>query len=72
MHTYSDEQLITAYLYGNEEAIALVIHRHLRPLYRFVYGYLKNSDDAEDITQEACVRMWKNIKKFDAQKSFKA
>ena len=35
------------------------------------YQYIKNQGDAEDIVQEAFVKIWKNLKKFDQSKKFK-
>lgn len=67
----SDEQFITNYLAGDEKSLELLIERYLKPIYSFTYRYVGNSQEAEDITQEVFVRVWKNLKKFDKKKSFK-
>ena len=36
-----------------------------------VYKNVGNQSEAEDITQEVFVKIWKNIKKFDQNRSFK-
>jgi len=71
MPVNSDEQLITNYLRGNEKALEILIQRYLKPIYSFIYRYINNSQEAEDITQEVFVRVWRNLKKFNKQKKFK-
>jgi len=67
----NDEQLIVEYLVGNEKSLEILIKRYLKPIYSFAYRYVGNSQDAEDITQEVFVKIWRNLEKFDQQKSFK-
>jgi len=70
-----DKKLIQQYLNGNEKSLDLLVEKYLRPIYSFVYknvaGYPSGGADAEDITQEVFVKAWKNIRKFDQNKSFK-
>lgn len=67
----TDKQLISNYLAGDEKSLEVLIKRYLKPIYSFVYRYVGNSQDAEDITQEVFVKIWRNLKKFDQNKSFK-
>jgi len=53
------------------ESFEVLVKKYLKPIYSFVYRYVGNSQDAEDITQETFVKVWKNLKKFNPQKSFK-
>ncbi|OGF21386.1 hypothetical protein A2316_03625 [Candidatus Falkowbacteria bacterium RIFOXYB2_FULL_38_15] len=71
MENYADEQLLESYLNGEKEALDLLIKRYLKPIFGFVFSYIKNSEDAEEITQDAFFKAWKNLKKFDKEKSFK-
>lgn len=71
MHDASDSRLITDYLNGDEQSLEILIERHLKPVYYFVYRYAGREQEAQDITQETFVRAWRNLKKFDQQKSFK-
>lgn len=66
-----DEKLVHDYIAGEETALETLIKRYLKHIYSFVCRYVGNGKDAEDITQEVFLRMWKNIKKFDTQKKFK-
>lgn len=67
----SDKQLITNYLEGDEESLKILVKRYLRPIYSFVYRFIGDSHSAEDITQEVFIKVWRNLKKFNQQKSFK-
>lgn len=67
---YSDRQLIADYLKGDEKSLEILIRNYIRPIYSFAYRYLNNSQDAEDITQEVFIKVWKNLKKFDKNKKF--
>lgn len=67
----SDQELISNYLDGDKESLEILIRSYLKPIYNFVYRYVGNRHEAEDITQEAFVKVWRNLKKFDQSKSFK-
>jgi RNA polymerase sigma-70 factor (ECF subfamily) len=71
MENWSDSKLIGAYFKGDKEALEVLISRYLKQVYNFVYRYLDNTRDAEDITQETFVKAWRNLKKFKCDKSFK-
>ena len=71
MQDLPDQQLIAAYLRGDEESLEILISRYLKPIYSFVYRHVGDAQEAEDITQQVFVKVWRNLKKFDQQKSFK-
>lgn len=66
-----DKKLIQQYLKGDEKALELLVEKYSRPIYSFVYKNTGSAVDAQDITQEIFLKVWKNIKKFDQKKSFK-
>lgn len=66
-----DKKLIQQYLKGDQLALEILFKKYLKPIYSFSYKNVGNSAEAEDITQEVFVKVWKNIKKFDQKKSFK-
>jgi RNA polymerase sigma-70 factor (ECF subfamily) len=68
---YSDQQLIADYLKGNEESLEILIKRYLKPIYSFVYRYIGNKQEAEDIAQEVFIKTWRNLKRFNQNKNFK-
>lgn len=67
----SDQQLIADYLNGDEESLEFLIQNYIKPIYSFAYRYVGNVSDADDVTQEVFVKVWRNLKKFDQRKSFK-
>ena len=71
MTNNNDEILTRKYLQGDEKSLEVLILTYLKPIYSFVYRYVGNGQDAEDITQEVFVKFWRNLKKFDQEKSFK-
>ncbi len=71
MNEKTDEQLIANYRAGDEKALNELIARHLKSVYNFVYRIARNVQDAEDITQETFVKMWKNLKRYDQGQNFK-
>ena len=71
MTNINDEILTRKYLQGDEKSLEVLILTYLKQIYSFVYRYVGNGQDAEDITQEVFVRVWRNLKKFDQNKSFK-
>lgn len=71
MENKSDGQLIEKYLKGDKESLEILIKTYLKLVYSFVRQIVHDEAEAEDLTQEVFVRVWKNLKKFDQKKSFK-
>ena len=69
---HSDEQLIAEYLSGDEKSLEILFGRHLKPIYSFTYRYVGGGQDAEDVTQEVFVKVWKNLHKFDPHRQNKS
>ena len=67
----ADKKLIQQYLKGDEKSLEFLIEKYLKSIYSFVYKNVGNTAEAEDITQEVFIKVWKNIKKFDQKRSFK-
>ncbi len=72
MKKFTDEQLIENYLKGNEKSLEELVQRYLPLIYNFSRRYTGDSDNASDITQEVFVKVWKNLKKFNASRIFKS
>jgi len=66
-----DKELIKQYLQGDEKSLEILIKRHLKPIYGFVYRNIGDATAAEDVAQEVFMKVWKNLKKFDQNKNFK-
>jgi len=59
----TDQQIISDYLKGDNKSLEILIKRYLRPIYGFVYKYAGNVQEAEDITQDVFIKVWRNLKK---------
>ena len=53
-----DESLICQIQEGSHEAFAILVDRHLNRFYRIAYRFVSSKDDAEDIVQEAFLKLW--------------
>lgn len=71
MKDFTDSELIENYFKGDEQALAVLFSRYLKPVYNFVSQFAGDLQEAEDITQNAFVKAWKNLKKFNKEKKFK-
>ena len=67
----ADKKLIQQYLKGDEKSLEILVVKYLKLIYSFVYKNVGNPAEAEDITQEVFIKVWKNMKKFDQNKSFR-
>lgn len=59
------------HLKNDDKALELLISPYLKPIYGFIFQFVKNAPDAEDITQEVFIKAWRNLKKIK-QIKFKA
>lgn len=66
-----DEQLISAYLEGDESALALLVDTHLKHVYNFAFQLTRDRQAADDITQESFIKAWKHIRRYRRGSSFK-
>lgn len=71
MEDQSDKQLISGYLAGEEALFAILVERYLTQVVNFINTIVANRQIAEELTQEAFVKAWKSLKKFDLEKNFK-
>jgi len=60
---------ITRSLKGDQTAYAAIFNRYADGLYRLCYGLLLNKEDADDVVQESFVYAFKNLKRYDSNKS---
>ncbi len=64
--------LIRSAANGDHRAFRTLVEFHQAFAYALAHRYTYDEDDAEDITQEAFIRIWKNLHKYDSQFHFKA
>lgn len=63
----SDELLIAGYIAGDEAAFQALVGRHLASVYALAIRLGANEADAQDISQDTFLKVWKNIRKFKPQ-----
>lgn len=66
----SDEALIRSVKNGDCEAFNPLIERYKLPLYTVIYRMVLNRDDAEDLVEEAFIKAYRSIRKFDISRPF--
>lgn len=57
---------------NKELQIESIIKAYLKPVYSFVRRLSGDANEAEDITQEVFLKVWKNLDRYDPQQDFKA
>ena len=56
----TDEELIARFQNGDVYAFEQIVHRYKNPLINFVYHFLGDRIDAEDVVQETFLRVFRN------------
>ena len=50
---------------GEKNTFENIFHRYKNYMFAIALNYVKNTSDAEDIVQDACIRIMKNLSKID-------
>lgn len=66
----SDEDLVRRAQAGDSEAFGELAERHSTVLRRMLYRITRNCDAAMEAVQEAMVRAWRNISRFEGRAKF--
>jgi RNA polymerase sigma-70 factor, ECF subfamily len=67
----SDNELVKQALRGKIASFKELVERYQKQAYFFARGMVHNSDDAYDLSQEAFVRVYKHLGRFDQAYPFK-
>lgn len=67
-----DEYLFEKAKDGDMEAFEMFIIKYEKLIYNYSYRMITNSSDAEDISQEVLIKVYKNIKRCQSFASFKS
>ena len=63
----SDRELMAALAQGDRDALAVLMERHYRRIYRVALSYLRDPDEALDVVQETFVKAFQNAARWDAR-----
>ena len=66
----TDDALIRAAQAGDADAFEALLEAHYDTLYRFAYKWSGNKADAEDITQQACLKLARALSSYRFQSAF--
>jgi RNA polymerase sigma-70 factor, ECF subfamily len=65
---YNEEELIALLKSGDQSAFAYLYDNYAAALYGIIFRIINNKEIAEDILQEAFVKIWNNFSSYDATK----
>ena len=69
--TLTDESLVERICDGDHRAFAILVERHSAMFFKAAYRICGNETNAEDIVQEAFLKLWKRPDSYDASKGAK-
>jgi RNA polymerase sigma-70 factor (ECF subfamily) len=65
-----DSDIIESFINGNESAFNYLVLKYQRKIYWVIRKMVLDHDDADDITQEVFVKLYKSLKDFRGESSF--
>jgi RNA polymerase sigma-70 factor, ECF subfamily len=67
----SDHALMARIAAGDRDAFATLVHRHQQAVLALAYRFLGRWDLAEDIGQEAFIRIWSGARRYEPRAEFR-
>lgn len=67
-----DIYLVEQALGEDKKAQRELIHRYHGPIFAYIYRWLRNRSDAEDLTQDVFIKMFRALGTYSRQSSFRA
>lgn len=67
----SDEELLALIQDGSQQAFSVLVQRHTDRFYRLAYRYLQSKEAAEDVVQDAFVKLWEDPGRWQADRNNK-
>jgi RNA polymerase sigma-70 factor (ECF subfamily) len=65
----ADAELLTRIAQGDNTAFALLVRRHTLRFYRVAYRFLRSRSNAEDIVQDAFLKLWEKPSLWQADRN---
>ena len=65
-----DAENVALALGGDQDAFRVLVERHSRTLFRLAHRMTGNEQDAEEVVQEAMLRAYRRLDKFEARSNF--
>jgi RNA polymerase sigma-70 factor (ECF subfamily) len=70
MERRTDAELVEKCLRGDNEAFAELISRYKRLIYSVAYKFSRDSEDVNDMAQEAFIKIYKSLSRYDDKYKF--
>ena len=65
-----DEELVASARQGDRRAFEELVERHKRRAYHIAFDFTRDREEAKDLSQEAFLKAFMNLKNFDGRSSF--
>jgi RNA polymerase sigma-70 factor, ECF subfamily len=65
-----DEELVASARQGDRRAFEELVERHKRRAYYIAFDFTRDREDAKDLSQEAFLKAFTNLKNFDGRSTF--
>ncbi|MFA5858357.1 MAG: sigma-70 family RNA polymerase sigma factor [Elusimicrobiota bacterium] len=66
----ADTELVKSLKNGNQPAFEELIHKYKDRIYRIVFTFIQDKTEADDVTQEVFLKVYRKINTFKEQSSF--
>ena len=66
-----DNELLSLIQNGNSQAFSTLVERHSQRFYRLAYRYLQSREAAEDVVQDAFIKLWQSPALWQPEKNSK-
>ena len=67
----NDQELIALILAGDQDAFTALVELYQRPVFNLAFRMLNDAREAEDAAQEAFLRAYQHLDRYDRSRSFK-
>lgn len=72
LQTFTDDELVSAFRQGDEQAFEMLVLRYKNPLYQYIMSMTQDEGAAADLFQETFISFFKNAGKYEARGKFKS
>jgi RNA polymerase sigma-70 factor, ECF subfamily len=66
----ADEELVKLARTGDSKAFELLAQRHQQKAYHIAFGFVRDREEAKDLSQDAFLKAFMNLKTFDGRSGF--
>ncbi len=72
LQTFTDDELVEAFLQGDETAFEMLVLRYKNSLYQYIMSMTQDEGAAADLFQETFISFFKQADKYEARGKFKS